>query len=80
MPTFKDLENFLKKDFRNGIGWEKIRTTDHDYYEKILPNGEILRTKVSLGKHKEISANLFKNILKHQLHVSKEEFSRISKS
>jgi len=79
LPTFRELERFILNDDRYGAKWEKIRTADHDYYEKKLPNGEIWRTKVSFAKQKEIPSRLFQEILKHQLYTEKREFNKISK-
>ncbi|MEW6458669.1 MAG: hypothetical protein AB1441_06330 [Bacillota bacterium] len=50
-----------------------IRDTDHWYYEKVLSNGEVLRTRVSHAVHKEIPKHMWKKILK-QLRVTEDEF------
>ena len=43
MPKFRDLKRYCER-----TGWVQVgRGRDHYYYEKVLPNGEILRTKVS---------------------------------
>jgi hypothetical protein len=55
-------------------GWVLIRDMDHWYYEKVLANGDVLRTRVSHAVSKEISANLWKRILKQQLRITEEEF------
>lgn len=45
MPSWSDLENFLRRD-----GWGMIRQNGRDkVYEKTLPSGEVLRTAVSKG-------------------------------
>jgi predicted RNA binding protein YcfA (HicA-like mRNA interferase family) len=72
MPSWKDLENFLKHD-----GYTLLRQTGRDkIYEKTLPNGEIRRCAVSKGSS-EISKALFARILKQQLKCDKEYFNRV---
>lgn len=51
-----------------------IRSTDHWYDEKVLPDGRVLRTKVSRALQREIPRHLWERILKHQLHITEEEF------
>ena len=70
MPTWKDLQRFLERN-----NWELYRNTDHYFYRKFLDNGEVLRTKVSRGSG-EISPNLWRRILKHELRITLEEFNR----
>lgn len=53
MPRWKDLKRFCDRD-----GWECYKVTDHYFYRKILPNGEILYTKVSMGSG-EIHSNMW---------------------
>ena len=69
MPGWKDLKRFCEKD-----GWELYKTTDHFFYRKRDENGNLLRTKVSMGTG-EIKKHLFKQILKKQLMVSEEYFN-----
>ncbi|MCR8633678.1 type II toxin-antitoxin system HicA family toxin [Paenibacillus radicis (ex Xue et al. 2023)] len=70
MPSWGDLESFLRRD-----GWVLIRQNGRDkIFEKTLPNGDVLRTAVSKGTG-EISKGLFNRILKHQLRVDKEYFN-----
>jgi hypothetical protein len=47
VPDRKDLRRFCELD-----GWEKTqaRSPDHDRYRKTLESGDILRTRVSLGR------------------------------
>lgn len=71
MPSWSDLERFLKHD-----GWTLVRQNGTDkIYEKILDNGEILRSRVSKGTG-EISKDLFARILKQQLRCDKEYFNK----
>ncbi len=69
MPTWKELKRFCEKD-----GWELYKDTDHLFYRKWLPDGSLLRTKVSKGTG-EIKKHLWKEIRNRQLHVSQEEFN-----
>ncbi|MDA8211521.1 MAG: hypothetical protein M0021_06530 [Clostridia bacterium] len=68
-PKFGDLKRYCDKN-----GWVLIRNTDHWYYEKVLSNGNVLQTKVSHTKQKEIPGHLWQKILKHQLQISEKEF------
>lgn len=60
---------FLKHD-----DWEEDRATDHDFFEKSLPDGEILRTHTSRSGSKTMSPGRFKAILSDQLRLSETEF------
>ena len=48
--------------------------TGHDFFEKVLPDGEILQTHASRSGDKTISPGRFKAILTDQLIVSETEF------
>ncbi|MDQ6795362.1 MAG: cytotoxic translational repressor of toxin-antitoxin stability system [Chloroflexota bacterium] len=77
MATFGDLKTFVEHD-----GWTqepnlargRARTGDHWRYRKDLPDGTILRTKVSHGVRDEIGIDLFKHILRDQLRVTEDQF------
>ena len=69
MPSWKELRRFCEND-----GWELYKDTNHYYYRKHDKNGNLKRTKVSKGSG-EIPKNLFREILKKQLQVSKEFFN-----
>ena len=77
MATFGDLKTFVEHD-----GWTeepnlargRARTGDHRRYRKDLPDGTILRTKVSHSLHDEIGIDLFKHILRDQLRVTEGQF------
>ena len=70
-PDWDQVREFLRYD-----RWspDKPRSTDHDYFEKTLPDGEILTTKVSRSGKKTMSAGRFKAILSDQLHISEQQF------
>lgn len=68
-PTYRALKRYCDKN-----GWVLVRDTDHWYYEKVLADGTILRTKVSHALAKEIPAHLWARILKYQLKATEKEF------
>ncbi|MBQ6480788.1 MAG: hypothetical protein IJI45_06695 [Anaerolineaceae bacterium] len=70
MPKWKDLKRYCEN-----TGWEKYKSTDHDFYRKFETDGTMKRTKVSRSS-KEIPKNLWKRILKDQLKTDEEEFNR----
>lgn len=70
-PRFGDLKRYCDSD-----GWVLTRNTDHWYYEKVLGDGRVLRTKVSHAVHKEIPKHLWDRILKKQIQTTENEFWR----
>lgn len=70
MPKWKDLKRYCEN-----TGWEKYKSTDHDYYRKIEKDGTIKRTKVSRSS-KEIPKKLWKRILSKQLQTDIEDFNK----
>jgi hypothetical protein len=81
LPTFRDLKTYLDRDG----GWEEIpnlargrrRVGDHWRYRKTLPDGTVLRTKVSHALADEIGPDLFSHILRDQLHATMENFDDV---
>ena len=71
MPKFRDLKNYCEK-----TGWELFKVTDHYHYRKVLSDGTVLRTKVSMSLGKEIPRYLWKQILKNQIHITQEDFNK----
>ena len=69
MPSWKELKRFCERD-----GWELYKETDHYFYRKYLPDGTLLRTKISKGSG-QIGPTLWKEIRKRQLHITQEEFN-----
>lgn len=69
MPSWRELKRFCDRD-----GWELYKQTDHYYYRKRLANGDILRTKISMGSG-QIRDHLWAEILKRQLKVDQEYFN-----
>lgn len=71
-PTWDEFREFLKRD-----EWEEDRATGHDFFEKALPDGEILRTHAPRSGSKTMSPGLFKAILSDQLRLSEAEFREV---
>jgi hypothetical protein len=77
VATFGDLKTFLEHD-----GWReernlargRTRRGDHLRYRKELPDGTILRTKVSHALRDEIGPDLFRHILRDQIRATEERF------
>ena len=70
MATWKELKRFCEND-----NWELYKVTDHYYYRKVDSDGNIRRTKVSMGSG-EIGYYLWREILKKQLGITQEEFNK----
>ncbi|QGG46857.1 type II toxin-antitoxin system HicA family toxin [Heliorestis convoluta] len=70
MPSWKELKRFCERD-----GWELYKNTDHYFFRKVMPDGAVKRTKVSMGTG-EIKPSLWREILKKQLLVSQEYFNK----
>lgn len=75
-PTWGEIVEFLRID-----GWREIPPgarggwqSDHVFFEKLLPDGRLLRTHVSHSTHKRPSPGRFGAILCDQLEVSRREF------
>ena len=66
-PSWREVEEFLRID-----GCELVRTTDHSFYRKVLPDGTVLRTHTSFAGDKSMSAGRFALILRTQLNVSED--------
>ena len=68
-PKFGDLKRYCDRN-----RWVLVRDTDHWYYERVLNDGTVLRTKVSHAISKEIPKNLWERILRKQLHINEQDF------
>jgi len=68
-PTWDEFREFLRHD-----DWDEDRATGHAFFEKTLPDGEILRTHASRSGSKTMSPGRFKAILSDQLRLSEAEF------
>ena len=69
MSNTKDHRRFCIND-----GWELYKSTDHDFFRKIMLDGTIKYTKVSRG-NKQYNKGICRRILKEQLGVTMEEFN-----
>jgi hypothetical protein len=72
-PTFADIRRFCEID-----GWERTtsargKTGEHTRYRKVLPDGTILRTRVSHGSDQIRDPGLWRRIWKDQLGLESEE-------
>jgi hypothetical protein len=74
-PSWDEFREFLKHD-----GWTEVRATGHDFFEKTLPDGEILRTHASRSGAKTMSPGRFKAILADQLKLNETEFWEVQRS
>jgi hypothetical protein len=69
VPDKSDLKAFLRID-----DWTETQRTDHYRYLKHLPNGDILRTKVSFGRGPAFNdPGLWHHVWKDQLKCSSED-------
>jgi hypothetical protein len=68
-PSWDDFREFLRHD-----DWEEDRATGHDFFEKTLPEGDVLRTHASRSGSKTMSPGRFRAILSDQLRLSEAEF------
>ncbi len=68
-PTWDEILEFLRID-----RWTRDRATGRDFFEKVLPNGEILQTHASRSGDRTISPGRFTSILADALRVSETEF------
>jgi hypothetical protein len=68
-PTWGEIEQYCRID-----GWREVRRTGHVFFERVLPDGTVLRTHRSHTGRKTMSAGRFKAILRDQLRVSEDDF------
>lgn len=55
-------------------GWHQVPSTHHDTYELDLPDGRVLRTRISRPPDKTYGARMWAHILRDQLDVTAGEF------
>jgi hypothetical protein len=68
-PSWREIEEFCRID-----GWTVVRETDHRFFQKVLPSGEVLETHTSFASRKAMSRGRFGAILRTQLKVTREQF------
>lgn len=69
-PTRAGHEQFVRNE-----GWQQVPSTHHDAYELDLPDGRVLRTRISRPPDKTTyGARMWAHILRDQLAVTAGEF------
>lgn len=68
-PSWDEIERFCRID-----GWTHVRSTDHEFWQRVLPSGEVSETHTSFASRKTMSQGRFAAILRSQLQVSRREF------
>lgn len=75
-PTFGDIRRFLKID-----GWREVPPQErggsrqrHIFFEKVLSEGRVLRTKVSHADQKSPTPGTWRQIARHELEVAPDAF------
>jgi len=71
MPTYNDFRTVSKR-----LDFKLVRSKKHETWQKILPDGTILQTKVSHQHGKDIPKVLFYKMLK-QIQVTEEDYKRL---
>lgn len=69
--TYDQFRIVLKK-----LNFEKIRSRKHETWRKVLPNGTILRVRISHKHGRDIPQWLFHEMLR-QAGIDKDEFIKI---
>lgn len=69
--TYDQFRTVLKK-----LNFEKVRSEKHETWRKVLPNGVILRVRISHKHGKDIPKWLFHEMLR-QAGIDQDEFIRI---
>jgi hypothetical protein len=72
--TYNDFRIVLKR-----TGFEKLRSEKHETWRKILPNGSILRVRISYQHKRDIPKWLFHEMLR-QAGLTLEEFRTLRDS
>ncbi len=68
-PSYDEIREFLQVD-----GWTRRRKTGHEFFERVLPNGDVLETRASWSGTKTMSPGRFKAILSDQLKITEQQF------
>lgn len=75
------MASYTYDDFRKvlrNLGFEEMRKRKHETWRKVLPNGDILRVRISHKHGSDISKWLFYEMLR-QAGLNEEEFRKILK-
>ena len=69
-PTRADHERFVVTE-----GWRQVSSTHHESYELDLPDGRVLRTRISRPPNRTTyGARMWAHIVRDQLDVTADEF------
>lgn len=68
-PSWRQIEEFCQID-----NWTVVRETDHRFFQRVLPSGEVLETHTSFASGKAMSQGRFAAILRTQLKVTRKQF------
>lgn len=68
-PSWDEVEAFARAD-----RWRHNRESGHAQWEKLLPGGVLLQLPMSRGGDKTMSPGRFRQILRDQLKVTREQF------
>lgn len=69
-PTRDDHATFVRTE-----GWRSVASTHHDTYELELPDGRVLRTRISRPPDRTTyGPSLWAHVLRDQLDVTEQEF------
>lgn len=74
--SWPQADRAVHKQFVETEGWTKVASTHHDTYELELPNGDVLRTRISRPPSKKhtYGSGMWSHILRDQLDVTAAEF------
>jgi len=71
MPAYNDFRTVLKR-----LDFKLTRSKKHETWQKILPNGTILQTRLSHQHSKHIPKALFHKMLR-QIQITEEDFKKL---
>lgn len=74
--SWPQADRAFHQQFVETEGWTKVDSTHHDTYELELPNGEVLRTRISRPPSRKhtYGPGMWSHILRDQLDVTAAEF------
>lgn len=73
MPSWREIERFCRRD-----GWVETKKKGHHiYFQKVMDDGTVKRTRVSRGTG-EVNGHLWREIRNKQLQVTQEYFNKKS--
>ena len=74
--SWPQADRAVHKQFVEAEGWTEVDSTHHDTYEFELPNGDVLRTRISRPPSTKYTYGraMWSHILRDQLDVTAAEF------